>query len=41
MLDDPSHGQNTPSRRWQKAALDSYLAADGPDFLAVATAGIR
>jgi superfamily II DNA or RNA helicase len=26
-------------RRWQKAALDRFLAADGPDFLAVATPG--
>ena len=26
-------------RRWQKAALDAFLASDGPDFLAVATPG--
>ena len=26
-------------RRWQKAALDVFLASEGPDFLAVATPG--
>jgi len=26
-------------RRWQKAALDAFLASDAPDFLAVATPG--
>ncbi|MET0146928.1 MAG: DEAD/DEAH box helicase [Ilumatobacteraceae bacterium] len=26
-------------RPWQKAAFDAYVAADGPDFLAVATPG--
>src|SRR5580693_6947681 len=26
-------------RRWQKAALDGFIASDKPDFLAVATPG--
>ncbi len=31
--------RNLRLRRWQKAALDHFLAADGPNFLAVATPG--